>query len=100
MAKSPRILNITRGFHLKHSQAQRAVDAAACEWVEFGVSIRNLSLTESIAKRNQQAAERDPLAEAEISGLIFQLPERYSARNREESRLAWEANRFFETASV
>lgn len=46
----------------------------ACEWVEFGVSVRDLTLAESIKMRNEQSADREPLAYAEIPGLVFNGP--------------------------
>ena len=73
MSQDLRILNITKGFRLKPNQAYRAIEAGACAWVEVGVSIRNLTLAESIAFRNEQAKVREPLAYAEIPGLTFSL---------------------------
>ena len=69
-----RILNISRGFRLKPNQAYRAIENGACEWVEVGVSIKDLSLAESIAFRNKQAAVREPLEYAEIPGLKYTGP--------------------------
>jgi len=74
MAEDSRILNITRGFRLKRSQAYRALENGACAWVEVGVSVRDLTLAESIAVRNQQAKMREPLVYAEIPGLVFDGP--------------------------
>lgn len=71
MQKDPRILNITRGFRLKPSQAYRAIENCACEWVDIGVSVRDLTLAESIQARNVQAKDREPLANAEIPGIMF-----------------------------
>ncbi len=83
MSQSPRVLNITRQYHLKPSQAQRAIDQCAAEWVEQGVSIRDLTLPESISKRNEQAKLRDPLPGMEIPGLIFKPPA-YAAQSAHE----------------
>ena len=77
MPISPRILNVTRGFRLKRSQVLRAIEAGSCIWVEVGVSVRDLSIAESIAFRNQQAAVREPLVNAEIPGLVFDGTTRY-----------------------
>lgn len=74
MAEDTRILNITRGFRLKRSQAYRAIENGACAWVEVGVSVRDLTLAESIAVRNEQARLREPLEWAEIPGLMFDGP--------------------------
>lgn len=74
MPSDGRVLNITRGFRLRRNQAQKAVDNHACAWVEYGVSIRNLTLAESIASRNEAARLREPLAFAELPGLRFVHP--------------------------
>lgn len=74
MAQDPRVLNITRGFRLKRSQAYRAIENGACAWVDVGVSLRDLTLAESIAYRNEQARMREPLEWAEIPGLVFEGP--------------------------
>lgn len=74
MDKDSRILNLTRGFRLKRSQAYRAIENGACVWVEVGVSLRDLNLQESIAARNEQARLREPLPWAEITGITFNGP--------------------------
>jgi hypothetical protein len=74
MKKSHRVLNLTKGIRLKYSQAVRAIENCAADWVIPGISIRDLSLAESIAKRNEQAQQREPLAAAEIPGLVFDPP--------------------------
>jgi hypothetical protein len=74
MSQDPRILNVTRNFRLKRSQAERAVREGACVWVEYGVSVRSATIAESIAYRNEQARVREPLANAEIPGLVFEIP--------------------------
>jgi hypothetical protein len=75
MASHTRILNITRNYSLKHKQALRAVENCACAWVVFGVSVRDLSLAESIAKRNQQASLAESLPLAELRTVIFRPSE-------------------------
>ena len=59
---------------MKRSQAERAIQEGACVWVEYGISVRSATLAESIAFRNQLAAERDPIPSAELPGLIYQPP--------------------------
>lgn len=71
MASHARIFNLTRRYSLKHKQALRAVDNCACAWVEFGISVRDLTLAESIAARNKQATLREPLPFVELPGIIF-----------------------------
>jgi len=94
MAKDSRVLNITRGFRLKHNQGLRAIEQCACAWVEFGVSIRDLTLAESIAKRNEQAANREPLANCEIPGLIFKQPTNAQSTAYARGSLITQANRY------
>lgn len=74
MAEDSRILNITRGFRLKRSQAYRAIENCACTWVEIGVSVRDLTLAEAISARNEQAKIREPLMYAELPDIMFKGP--------------------------
>lgn len=78
MPKAHRVFNITRNFRLKFNQACKAVDSCACEWEEYGVSIRDLTLAESINARNQQAKARglasEVLGSNELPGLKFVPP--------------------------
>lgn len=74
MASHRRIVNLTRNYSMKFRSAEKAVYACACAWVEYGVSVRDLTLAESIAARNKQAAVREPLAYAEIPGLVWNGP--------------------------
>jgi hypothetical protein len=73
MSQGTRIFNITRGFHLKLNQAEKAVENCAAIWVNSS-TIRDCTLAESIAMRNQQAQTREPLCCAEMPGLIFRPP--------------------------
>jgi len=79
---------------MKHSQALRAVEQCACAWVEFGVSVRDLSLAESITKRNQQASMRAPLEWAELPGVVYRPAERNQAVTRQGFDLVRAANQF------
>lgn len=74
MASNARIVNISNGFRLKRSHADRAIRNCAAAWVEMGVSIRSLTLAESIDARKHQAVLREPLPFAEIHGLRFEPP--------------------------
>ena len=91
MAQPRKIVNITRNLHWKFRRAEQAVFECACEWVEYGVSVRDLTLAESIQMRNVQAANREPLAYAEIPGLVFTGPTDY-ALIREAHKFAAEAS--------
>ena len=75
MGNNSRVLNVSRGFSLKHKQALRAVENCACAWVEFGVTIRDLTLAESITARNEQARVSEPLCSSELPGLRYEAPE-------------------------
>jgi hypothetical protein len=92
MAKDPRIFNVTRQFHLKRNQALRAIEECACAWAVEGESIRDLTLAESIAKRNEQAANREPLPHVELPGITYQPPTTGQAAQREGYALIMQAN--------
>lgn len=94
MTKTTRVRNLTRGFTLKRSQAERAVAECAAEWVAQGESIRDLTIAESIAKRNEQAKQREPLPLAEIHGLRFEPPSNALAPSRAAYELMQRANAF------
>jgi hypothetical protein len=74
MTKDPRILNITRGFRMKRSQVDRAIANCAVCWVEVGISVRNLTLVESIQARAEQDKVYEPLDTAELPNLVFKGP--------------------------
>lgn len=90
-----RVVNITRRYSMKYKQALRAIENHSAAWVEFGVSIRDLTLAESIALRNIEASQREPLAYAELPGITFNPPANQAEGNRREMMLAYEANKFF-----
>lgn len=94
MNNNSRVLNVTRGFTVKHKQALRAVKECACEWVEYGVSIRDLTLAESIGRRNQQAQLREPLAYSELFGLRFEPPANACDALRSCGEMVWAASKF------
>lgn len=59
---------------MKFNQAITAIENCACAWVEAGKSIRDLTLSESIQARNQQAKDREPLPSSEIPGIRYEMP--------------------------
>jgi hypothetical protein len=69
-----KILNITRNIFYKPSQALRGIENCAFAWVKEGETVRDLTLAESIAKRNEQAKNAEPLAYAEVPGITFKGP--------------------------
>lgn len=89
-----RVFNVTRRFSLKHKQALRAVEECACAWVEYGVSIRDLTLAESIQGRNRRAQLRQPLALAELRGLVYEPAITAVVGIVERDRLMWAAVKF------
>ena len=83
---------------MKHRQAAQAVENCACEWVEFGVSLRDLTLAEAIAARNRQASLREPLPFAELPGLLYEAASGKECAARVERLMAMEANRFVQAS--
>ena len=97
MSNNHRILNVTRGFTLKHKQAVRAIANCACAWVEYGTSIRDLTIAEAITARNEQARVAEPLPLAELPGVIVRNMPHYS----DEIEISRAANKFaFEAAGA
>jgi hypothetical protein len=96
MASNQRIFNESRRWFIKRSQAIGRVEHCVSAWVEFGVSIRDLSLAESNAKRSEQATMREPLEWAECPGLIYRADERNQAQTRQGYELVKAANQFAE----
>ena len=99
MASNTRILNLSNGRHIKRGQALGRVAQCISEWVEPNVSIRDLTLRESIAKRSELATLTVALASAEIPGVVFEPPLSAQAATREEHRLLAEANAWAAGAS-
>jgi len=80
MNSNARIYHV-RGFTLKFKQALRGIEECAFGWVEEGKIIRDLTLAESIAARNQQSKLREALPLSELPNLRYEAPE--SQRNSE-----------------
>jgi len=93
MTKITRVFNVSRSYYLKHKRAVLGVENCAFAWVEFGVSVRDLSLAEAIAARSQQAKPHDPLPFAELPNCIFRWPGHEGEIHRERMH-AIEANQF------
>jgi hypothetical protein len=94
MASHSRIINLTNGFRIKRSQALGRIEQCISEWVEEGVSIRDLTLAQRVARRAQQSKEREPLAFVELPNVVYRPPIGAQAAYYESKRLAFEANRF------
>lgn len=104
-----RVHNTFDGTMPKLSRAKRLVELCVYAWVEEGVSIRKLTLAESITARsekartdeiiaNEQARLREPLPYAEIFGLSFEPPKSGEAAMKQEARLTWMASSFVKSA--
>lgn len=100
MSNNTFVFNVTRRYHMRHKQASRAVENCACAWVEFGVTLRDLTLVEAIAARNHQAALREQLPFAELPGLVYQPGVGREGAGRAQRFIALEANRFAEADRV
>jgi hypothetical protein len=75
MSNNFRVLNVTRGFTLKFKQALKAVDECACAWVdESRTQVRDVTLSEAISLRNEQARRQQPLELPEVHGLTYEPP--------------------------
>lgn len=100
MSGNSRVQNVSRGYSMKFRQAAKGVAACALAWIEYGVSVRDLSLAESIAARNEQSRLREPLPLAEIHGLTYEPQPKDRAAYRLEQALAWQASAFAATGAM
>jgi hypothetical protein len=89
-----RVFNVTRGYALKHKAALKAIENCACAWVEFGVSVRDLTIAEAIRARNEQAAKCEPLAFAELPGVMYEPTASAVSSSFERMSLVRAANHF------
>lgn len=94
MASHKSVLNISRNYRMKFKRAERGISQCALAWVEYGVSVRDMTLAESIAARNDQARMQEPLPFAELPGLSFEPPASAADRARDNNLLVWAASRF------
>jgi hypothetical protein len=94
------VFNVTKGFPVRYKQAVKAINECAAAWVDYGVSIRDLTLAESISARNQQAALREPLEYSELFGLRYEPRIGGEAKARESNALVWQACKFASEAQV
>lgn len=94
MSSHARVLNVTNGCRIKRSQALGRIEHCISTWVEEGFTIRDLSLAERVQARTKQTNDREPLALAEIPGLIFQPSLSGQASARRGYALIREAHAF------
>ncbi len=73
-----RVLNLSRNSHLKLHQAQERIAAGTAVWVQIGISLRELTLAEILARRLRHHESGQPLpyrnVSNELPGLVFQPP--------------------------
>ena len=96
-----RILNQTNGYEYKLGRVERAIEECSVAWVEVGVSVRNLTLAESIVARSEQVkvsiklkVMKELLPSAEIRHVLYEPSLRGMQATRNESMLIREANYF------
>jgi hypothetical protein len=109
LALHVRVFNVSRNYSMKRPQALRAVEQCAATWVEFGVSIRDLSFAESVAARIKQAQEPLGLVYmiegkagkmiakpffAELPSCVYMPAEQNQAMHRQGYELVRAANQF------
>lgn len=94
MTQNARVFNVTRGYALKHKAALRGIENCAWAWVEFGVSVRDLTITEQIQSRNEQARVREPLALSELPGVVYEPTKNAIPSSFERMGLIRAANQF------
>lgn len=97
MSNNKRIRNVTRGYWLKQNQALGAIEACAAFWVDpddHSKGIRDLTLAESIAARNEQARMRGSLPYVEVHGLKYEPPAGTERTHYQGRLLAYEASLF------
>lgn len=94
MSNNTRIFNVTRKYALSFKQAVRAIENSTAVWEVYGMSIRDLSLAESIKARSEQTKLREPLPNAEGFGLTFEPSVSGLTAHRKERQLLWQAASF------
>lgn len=101
MASHARVFNVTRRYHIKYKHALRGIENCSVEWVEEGMTVRDLTLAESIAKRNaQQRLIAEPLSFAELPGVIFRPPANAMGSHQASQELAEMARKFFKDVQL
>jgi hypothetical protein len=100
MCNNFRVLNVSNGHTMKKKQALKGVANFALAWVESGVSVRALTISEAIQARNQRAKIVEALPFAENPGLVYRATEANQAGARKERVLALSANEFYRLAGA
>ena len=100
MGTNATVKDLTRGYPIKRQQALKGIENCALTWVEPDVSVRRLTLAESIAARNEQAKKQEPLAYYEIPGIRYQPTKANERQHFAGMEQVWEAHKFAREATV
>lgn len=101
MTNNKLVFNVTRNYWIKRKTALNGIERDCnLAWVVDRESVRDLTLAEQIAARNEQAKMREPLPYAEVAGLRFDPPTSGVIATRRENSLLWAAHDFMRTAGV
>jgi hypothetical protein len=93
MSSHPKVINLTTGCRIKRSQAKGRVENCVSAWVDEGFTIRDLTLAERVQARSVQARLHEPIAMAELPGVVFQEPASGAQTAQMRYALVREANR-------
>lgn len=100
MTNNHLVFNVTRNYWIKRKHALKGIERDCnLAWVVERESVRDLTVAEQIAARNEQARLREPLPFAEVHGLRFDPPASGVAATRREGKLLWEAHEYARVAA-
>ena len=95
MTNNKLVFNVTRNYWIKRKHALKGIeDDCTLAWVVERETVRDLTLAEQIAARNEQARRREPLPYAEVAGLRYDPCASGVAATRRENSLLWAAHDF------
>jgi hypothetical protein len=98
---STRIVNLSNGHRYKFNQAKRLVEQqCALAWVQYGVSVRELTVEEMVKARSEQIRLQEPLPYAEVHGLRYDPSASGIEASRRERGLIWEAHDFLRSVAA
>lgn len=100
MGSHAKIVNLSNGHRIKHSRAIRLIDQCAAVWAVPHVSIRNLTVSEMVKARSEQAKLQEPLPYAEVHGLRYDPSMNGVEASRRERGLIWEAHDFLRSVAA
>src|ERR1700760_2760642 len=101
MTNNHLVFNVTRNYWIKRKTALKGIERDCnLAWVVERESVRDLTLPEQIAARNEQAKMREPLPFAEVHGLRYDPSVSGIAATRREGALLWAAHEFLRQATA